>query len=370
MRIIYTYLFKEIAIVAVATTAVLTFLLVLVNAFKDIFDLLLHDEVSLWVIVQLVSLLVPFVLTFTLPWGILLAVLMVFGRFSQEKELLTLKASGVGLLPIIAPAIWLGVIFSVISLFNNSTVAPQCRRAFKRISIDLITNNPMAFFTPQTTIDKFPGMRIWVGSKQGTTLEDVHIWKLNGDMVPVNSLRADRAILKLDIPNERLVLTLFNARQEERSGGAPEDVSTVRPGAHASELPLPISIADFFRRDQKPRSDRLTLGELRLLIINPIQLAGDNPIPFLLEFQKKIALSISCLTFVLVGIPLAIQTQRKETSVGVAMSLLIVLGYYFITVLAEVFKRNAGLYPEFLIWVPNIIFQTLGVILIARANYR
>lgn len=370
MRIIYTYLFKEIAAVAVATTAVLTFLLVLVNAFKDIFDLLLHDEVSLWVIVQLVGLLVPFALTFTLPWGLLLAVLLVFGRFSQEKELLTLKASGVGLLPIIAPAIWLGVIFSALSLFNNASLSPQCRRAFKHISLDVITNNPMAFFTPQTTIEKFPGMRIWVGSKHGTVLEDVHIWKLNDQMIPINSLRAERANLKLDIPNERIVLTLFNARQEERSGTDVSDVTTVRPGARASELPLPISLTDVFSRDQKPRGDRLTLGELRLLIINPIQLAGNNPIPFLLEFQKKIALSISCLTFVLVGIPLAIQTQRRETSVGVAMSLLIVLGYYFITVLAEVFKRNAGLYPEVIIWMPNLIFQTLGVFLIARANYR
>jgi lipopolysaccharide export system permease protein len=370
MRIIYTYLFKEIAIVAVATTAVLTFLLVLVNAFKDIFDLLLHDEVSLWVICQLVGLLIPFALTFTLPWGLLLAVLLVFGRFSQDKELLTLKASGIGLLPIIAPALWLGVIFSIISFVNNATIAPQCRKAFKEISIDLIRNNPMAFFTPQTTIEKFPGMRIWVGSKKGTTLEDVHIWRLNENMVPINSIRADSARLDFDMPNERIVLALHNARQEERSGGDVSDVNTIHPGAHAQELPMTISLSDFFQRDQKPRSDRLTLGELRSFVTHPMQLRNENPVPFLTELQKRIALSISCLTFVLVGVPLAIQTQRRETSVGVVMSLGIVLAYYFITVLAEVFKRNAGVYPEVIIWLPNFIFQTVGAFLIARANFR
>lgn len=370
MRIIYTYLFKEITIVAVATTAVLTFLLVLVNAFKDIFDLLLHDEVSLWVIVQLIGLLVPFVLTFTLPWGILLAVMLVFGRFSQDKELLTLKASGVGLLPIIVPAIIMGMVFSVISMINNAEIAPACRTAFKNISLDVIKNNPMAFFTPQTTIDKFPGMRIWIGSKHGTMLEDVHIWKLNADMTPINSLRAEHASLRLELQNERMILTLFNAHQEERSGADLSDVNSIRPGAHATELPLPISLADFFNRDLRPRSDRLTLNELRHFITNPIQLAGDNPIPFLMEFQKRFALSLASLTFVLIGVPLAIQTQRRETSIGVVLSLVVSVSYWGLFTLAEIFKRNAGVYPDLIVWMPNAIFQGLGVFLIAKANFR
>jgi lipopolysaccharide export system permease protein len=370
MRIIYTYLFKELTIVAVATTAVLTFLLVMVNAFKDIFDLLLHDEVSLWVIVQLISLLVPFVLTFTLPWGILLAVMLVFGRFSQDKELLTLKASGIGLLPIIAPAVYMGLIFSGLSFLNNAQLAPACRSAFKNITLDLIKNNPMAFFTPQTTIDKFPGMRIWIGSKHGTMLEDVHIWKLNNDMVPINSLRAERASLRLELQNQQIILTLFNAHQEERTGPNPSDVTSIRPGAHATELPMPISLADFFSHDLRPRSDRLTLSELRHFISNPVELAGDNPIPFLTEFQKRFALSFASLTFVLVGIPLAIQTQRRETSIGVVLSLVVSVSYWGLFTLAEIFKRNAGAYPDLIVWMPNAIFQVIGVVLLIRANYR
>ena len=115
----------------------------------------------------------------------------------------------------------------------------------------------------------------------------------------------------------------------------------------------------------------MTLGELQSFINNPLAILKDNnPTVSLTELQKRLSLSVACFTFVLVGIPLAIQTQRRETSVGVALSLLIVIGYYFLTSTAEALKKNADLYPEIIIWLPNILFQTLGVALIAYVNFR
>jgi lipopolysaccharide export system permease protein len=369
MRIINSYLIKEILLVAVATTGLLTVLLVLVNAFKDIFDLLLHNEVSLWIIFKLIFLLVPFVLTFTLPWGLLLAVLLVFGRVSQEKELTALKASGIGLLHVVAPAICLGVVFSALSFWINASVGPQCRKAFRQIGYELVTNNPMAFFTEQKTIDKFPGMRIWIGHKKGVILQDVHIWVLDERDNPVRSIRAESGTIRPDLQRQRLVLMLYNARQEE-AGATPGDIKTVRPGSRALEMPLEISLSSFLEKGKKASISWLTLTELQDLLLHPIEIGSDNPTPLLTELQKRIALSVSCFTFVVVGVPLAIQTQRREKSIGVAISLAVVLAYYFITVLAEALKRNADVYPEVIIWMPNLIFQLVGFFLLWRANER
>ncbi len=370
MRIFYRYLFKEILSIAVATVSVLTFLLVMVNAFRDLFDLLLHHEVPLWVLAKMVLLLIPFVLTFALPWGLLLAVLLVFGRMSQDRELLALKSSGIGLAPVVAPAIWLALIFSLLSFWINASVGPACRRAFKQIGYELITSNPMAFFTPEQSIEKFSGWRLYIGRRHGTQIEDVHLWQIDAATgIATSSLRADSGQVRLDLPGQRLVLVLQNVRQEQRDPKALEDVTRIRPGARASQLPLEISLKSLFEQKQSRRLDWMSLSDIQTAVLQPEQAPVDGIFaPYLTEMQKRVALALSCFTFVLVGIPLAIQTHRRETSVGVALSLAIVLGYYFVIVLAEAFKRKADVFPELIIWAPNLIFQTLGFFLLFRAN--
>lgn len=371
MRIIYTYLIKQLLLVALGTVGTLTFLLVLANVFKDVFDLFLLQDVPLWVIIKLVVLLIPFTLVFTLPWGVLMAVLIVFGRFSSDKELMALKASGIGLLPIIAPAILMGALFSGLAFINNGWLAPQARTEFKNIFHDVATSNPMALFIERTTIERFPNMRMWFAEKKGNRVSDVHIWQLDKAGTPRRVLRAEQGVIEPRFDEQRIVLRLFNARQEERDPRNPAAADQTRPGAVAAELPLDISLRSFFQRDENVRVSQMTLGELQSFINNPLTILRDNnPTVSLTELQKRLSLSVACFTFVLVGIPLAIQTGRRETSVGVALSLLIVIGYYFLTSTAEALKKNADFYPELIIWLPNILFQTLGIALIAYVNFR
>ena len=53
---------------------------------------------------------------------------------------------------------------------------------------------------------------------------------------------------------------------------------------------------------------------------------GELATPYLTEFQARISFALACFTFVVVGMPLAIQTQRRETSIGVLLTLGIVHG--------------------------------------------
>ena len=63
------------------------------------------------------------------------------------------------------------------------------------------------------------------------------------------------------------------------------------------------------------------------------------------EIQKRVAASFSCITFTLIGIPLAIRSHRRETSVGVALSFGVVFAYYFLIMVAETYKATPGAFP-------------------------
>lgn len=359
---------KELITVTLSTIAVLTFLLVLVNVFKDIFDLILNTEVPLTLIFKLVYLLIPWTLTYTLPWGLLLGVLLVFGRWSQDRELLALKASGIGLAPIIAPAVAMALLFTGISFIVNSYIAPQCRESFKEIAYEVVSSNPINLLTPRQPIDKFPGYRMFIDERTGSRLKSVFLWQVDAQGRPLRTIRAEEGEVTIDTDQSKIILKLKNVRQEERVGEG--DSARFQVGARAQEMPIVIPFQSPQSKKQEKRGLGIsTLSDLTNEIFYSAALEEKSRISSMLtEFHKRIALGFSCLTFTLIGIPLAIQTNRRETSIGVAVSLGIVIAYYFMIVMAEAFKQNASAYPELIVWAPNLIFQAIGFYLIWHVN--
>ena len=103
VTLIHNYLYREILLLTFAIIGVLTFLMAAVSMFK-ILPMLINRPAGL----SRGKVHFPrraALLTLTIPAGLLAAVMIVFGRMSSDRELLALKASGVGLAPIVAPVI-------------------------------------------------------------------------------------------------------------------------------------------------------------------------------------------------------------------------------------------------------------------------
>jgi len=73
--------------------------------FKKFFELLVNYDIPFFTVVKMVSLLIPPVLTFTIPWALLIAIMLVLGRMSHDLEIQAINSSGIGLAPLSAPII-------------------------------------------------------------------------------------------------------------------------------------------------------------------------------------------------------------------------------------------------------------------------
>ena len=78
-------------------------------------------------------------LIYTVPWGFLSAVLLVFGRLSSDNEITSFRVAGLSLVRLAVPVFVIGALLSLLSLWLNTTVVPRSMAT----TMQLVTPNEM-----------------------------------------------------------------------------------------------------------------------------------------------------------------------------------------------------------------------------------
>lgn len=384
MKTLHLYLTRQVLATLLLTVAVFTFVLLLGNVIKEVLPLLLARQTSLFLVFKAVALLIPYVLMFALPMGMLTAALLVFGRFSADQELTAARASGISLLSLAAPVVGLSLVCCGISAWMNLEVAPKCRAAVKALLFEAGIRQPNALLPEGQFVKNFPGTVIYVGRNDGRNLKDVHVYLTKDETNNFMQITAPRGEFWLDPAQQQLQLRLYEARSLTMMGGI---LHPQFGGEWAHEFDLRSAL----KSRSTIRVSNMSFGQLRRELRELDQrLAapgwGQTPgtpaaapqeiqrqrdritMPVRLHMHWQLAFSFACLGFTLVGIALGIRVHRRETNIGVAIALGLVLVYYSFLILARALESRPELYPHLLLWVPNLLFQVIGGVLLWRAN--
>ncbi len=367
MKIIDRYVGGSVLSTALFGVVVLSLVLVLGKLFKELLDVIINNpDVPITTVLTFMALALPFSLTFTIPWGFLTALLLVFGRISADNELVALRSSGVSVPRICVPVFILGIALTLLCCWINIEIAPRAERKITATAVDILTRNPAALFRPDEVVDQFPDRRIYVGGKTGEKLKNLIVFELNSANEPLQMIHAKEAIITPDAKNARLLLNLHQARYEQRDKEDPRNISKIRQGITMDEGDFSLSLEKFYKEYLTGRRlSSYTLSELRQFIADG---ADGKPLEAGVELQKRFSASLACFAFALIAVPLGITTQRKETSVGFALSLVVAFTYFFFIIMADTFRNNAAAHPAILIWIPNVLFITLGAVLFWRLS--
>ncbi len=121
LKTLHTYLLKDLIKVSLLSLVSITLLMSVLVIIQPLRKLGLAGEQLL----QLFLYTIPVMLSLTMPIATLFAGTLVYGRFSQDNELLAAKASGISTLSLLRPALAMGVIVTVLSLAMINVVAPK-----------------------------------------------------------------------------------------------------------------------------------------------------------------------------------------------------------------------------------------------------
>jgi len=408
MRTIYVYLSKQILATMGMTVAVFAFVLLLGNIMKEILALLVNGQASFLLVGKAFLLLVPFVLVFALPMGMLTATLLLFGRLSADQELTAMRAGGVSLISLSAPILILSMLMSTLCAWINLDVAPYCRNTYKQLIREVGVGQLTDLLQPGVPLREIPGHMIHIKDRQtidGTIfLKDIHYIQFEKGAAVLEIL-APGGMLEANETSNQIFLTITNCSVWGRSGSMvgpgmdagtagqdPEDQTWV--WSSADEFPVgPFTISRnsdalrkpkvkhmSFRQLQEELKERRKLAEdlralpsfnaehLRNELESNVQKPFDPITPIKVHMHRQIAFSYASFAFTLIGIPLGIRAHRRETSIGIAIALILVAIYYGFVVLANALESHGEWAPHLIMWLPNFLFQGIGAVLMWKAN--
>jgi LPS export ABC transporter permease LptF len=364
MKLIDRFVARELLVNILFAIAVLSLVLVVGNIFRKLLPLLVNHDVPLEYLLTFIAYVLPFSLIFTIPWGMLTAILLVFGRLSADNELIALRANGVSVTRVCAPLAVLAIVFTAICFWLNVQVAPAAQEKLRSTIFDLATRNPIALFGSDQVIDQFPGRRIYVGKKEGNKLENILVFQMDEHALPVRVTHARTGMLEADLPNKRILMHLYEARYQERDAKDPFDLRRMRDGISMAEGTLPISLEELYEKQKKsPGRSALSLEQLMDQLNTGTKREQSATRT---EINKRFSFPFACMAFALIGVPLGITTHRRETSIGFAMGLIVAVFYFLFVIIADTLRGNARVHPELLVWVPNVLFLGLGFWLFRR----
>jgi len=371
VKTIERYVFGSFLSSFVLAFLVLSFVLtigLLVQIIGYIMDGVPMDLVGEFCLVSL-----PETLQWSIPLALLVSAILVFSRMSADSELAAMRACGINLWSVVKWPVLFGFVCTLLGVWVNNEVVTRGHYVRRTLKERVSVGAGLSVLEPGRTIDDFPGVKLWFRSKEGNWLKDVVALDFSKPGLD-RQITADKALVTQDGADVKLELynMTVDPLDEKRRTMARFNrfVYTIRdvlkqgrydPGTKDMNLKAMLgeirkcrqAIADSDREQVAQDPQRMSKVKR--------DFARSELSSTLVEFNKRFVFAMASLCFVLIGIPLGIRSQRKESSIGMAISLAVSLGYYVVVILMLSFEENYNLHPECLIWLPVLVCFALAV---------
>lgn len=366
LRIADRYIGRQVGMGTLFGVLVLSLVIMMGQLFKEIHPLLVEHNAPIEVVLKFVLNVFPFSLMFTVPWGFLSAVLLVFGRLSSDHEVTSFRVAGMSLPRLAAPVFVIGALLSVGSLWLNLNIVPNSKASVAQLLYEQASSNPGSLLRPGVVSGGLgdASVKALIETRDGEWVGGFHLYqtRVDDDGGRTRSyVHADRATLSVLREKSQLRAKLENAYFETRK---PDGGVEVAIAGNAEPLLIDLRNPGHGR----VRASSLTNQAIREYLAENPDLEPHRKMRLVTEAHKRYSFSMACLAFAFVAVPLGLKARRRDTSGGLLFSLMIGLGYFMFTLLVDQFKTETA--AVIVLWMPNLLCVLLGLYLFRRARFR
>ena len=366
MRILTRYILREVTAHALIGVVIFTFIL-FTRDLGQILELVVRNSAPIPSVVQVFFFILPITLTFSIPAGVLVGILIGLSRLAADSEITAMRASGIGVWTFLRVISIFAVTAWLLALANGIYVAPHSQAAMARLQDRLKSSQASFEIQPRVFYEGFPQLVLYVENvkaAQGAAIwKGVFIADTSNPATPRITL-ARQGILVSESPNT-LHLHLSDGSTHEADPKDPNhyQVSTFEQ----TDLPIAVPETESNKAQEPAPVSQMTTWQLW-------REGNDTSNPAarwdLIEFHRRFALPTSCLVLALVGVPFGLSSRKGGKSTGFVLTILLVFAYYSASLVGVSLARQGRLSPPLGAWLADVVFFVAGMALLWRAERR
>jgi lipopolysaccharide export system permease protein len=338
-------------------TLVLSAMLLVLEKMLRLFDFVANEGGPVSVVWRMLANLIPEYLSLGIPIGLMLGILLAFRRLATSSELDVLKGVGMSFGRLLRVPYAYAVALAALNLAIVGFIQPYARYAYEGLQFELRSGALGASIKVGefTNLGERMTLRIEESSNEGRTLRGIFVRGEQKDGQSVSATAAGGQFLATDDPDTIILRLTKGVLIHESPKFAVPRVLTF----DNHDLPIPLPKIDAFRT--RGGADReKTIPELFV--------AGKDrsePLKTRLEsranFHFRIVEVASMFLIPLIAIALAIPPKRSTSSLGIFLSIVLLVTQHKINEYAEDMGARGTVDPLIALWVPFLLFAALAV---------
>lgn len=349
-------------------------------------------------ILAAIPLLLPSLLPYTVPTTTLFATCIVYGRLSADNEILALKAAGIHIIHVVWPALILGIVTSIVTMFLYLDTIPYTQFLLRTHVVGDVEELLYTMLRKDGQI-KHPKLNYEIFAKtiNGKKLLDLEFRRRAADGKGFDVIaRAREGELRVDTGNNQILVHMRHCNITQRDGSEGYVESRIVP----VEIP-----GDFTANSIKARAMDMTWNELvdnegkleekkqklsqdidaHQMAINLNQNVStekkdhvkhlinerrnvDNQLfTIAAEYHLRAAFSLGCLCFALVGCPIGIWFSKSDYLSAFITCFVPIVTVYYPIMLCTINLARAGKVPAWMgLYNADFLLLVAGLILFRR----
>jgi len=386
MRILTRYVLAELVKMFLVSLAALTGLMIVVGVVREA----AAQNLPLGQVVRLLPYILPDALRFSMPATLLLATTTVYGRMSGSNEIVAAKALGISPMALVAPALVLSFLVSLVTVWLNDVAVSWGRNGARRVVVEAAEDIAYSMLRAQKS---YSSNRFSINVKrvEGRRLIRPTLTLEARGRTPAMTFTAEEAELQSD--RREGVLRIFLQNSTMHIDGK---MTVQYPGFYEREIPLhdasrantSTGVPSWLSLQVIPRETELQREEIERTEQEMAaraayqMLSGDLPAlqgpdweqrakdyrgmwnrlhRLETEPHRRWSAGFTCLCFVWVGVPMAIRLRNRDFLTSFFLCFLPILIVYYPLLAYGVDGAKNGTIPPQSVWAGNVLLGLWGL---------
>lgn len=365
MKLISRSVFREVAINALLGTLLFTFVLFL-QQIARLFALMVRSTASPLTVASLFGLILPYVLTFTIPVGVLVGTLVALSRMSGDTEITAMRACGYSVRRLAWPVMTYALLGTILTATATLWLTPWSIRQRYKLLTRLAAAQLTAEIQPRIFEEQFPNRVLFVNDViSGQVIRWKKIFIADISDPETRSTGAEDAGSGPRITTAAEALAVPDPLRNRIQ------LSLVQGSTHtAGKDPSQYYNTSFPTGEQVLEAEKQTELRPRLasteMPTEQLWKQAESSLEARIELHQRLALPPACIFFALIGIALGASSRKGGKSGAYVITVLIAFLYWmgFISLVGLAKGGNVPVWAA--LWLPNALAAAAGLYLFVK----